>query len=66
MEDQHNIITEFKVIDEYGNETKLTKELSDGGTENGVDIYFLYTEFIRFLQAVGFAQVTIDKIQFVD
>jgi len=64
--ERENITTEFRLIDEFGNDTKLIKETTVDSTENGTDIYFLYEEFVKFLKAAGFGDSTIDKIQYID
>lgn len=64
--EQEKILTDFRLVDEFGNETRLVKETTIGGTENGIDAYFLYGEFIKFLQAAGFGESTVSKIQYVD
>jgi len=64
--ERESITTEFRLIDECGNDTKLIKETTVDSTDNGADIYFLYEEFIRFLKSAGFGDETVAKIQYID
>lgn len=64
--ERDSVITEFRILDELGNDIKLTRETTIESMENGTDICFLYEEFIRFLKAAGFADGIIAKIQYID
>jgi hypothetical protein len=65
--EQDKIITEFKLIDEFGSGTTMSKETTLDGTENGMtDVYFLYEQFVSFLKACGFSDKTISMIQLIE
>ena len=64
----NEILTEVEIrtVDEYGNESHMINKFTEDATEDGLNAMLLLDQLKCFMRMAGYAEGTINQIQWID